>query len=199
MSKIKRICLFAGPNVGKSVAAAWMFAKLKIAGHNADLVQEKAKELAYDGIKIRKYDQLQLFAEQMRREELLLRNGVLVVTDSPIRLGLAYGLKYGFPCVDEMMKVIDSFDADHPPLNIFLKRDEKDVYQQAGRYENREQALEMDGVILGLIGKAPHGYVVCPSHDLEGLLQTVSVALSGDDLARWSELCRLSGAKPVEF
>lgn len=199
MNAIKRICLFAGPNVGKSVAAAWLFAKLKIAGHNADLVQEKAKELAYDGIKIRKYDQLQLFAEQMRREELLLRNGVTVVTDSPIRLGLAYGLKYGFPCVDEMMKVIDAFDADHPPLNVYLRRDEKDEYQQAGRYENREQALEMDKVILELLDKAPDGYVICPAHDLEELLRAVKIVLSGGDLARWSEFCKQHGAKPVDF
>ena len=38
------ISLYSGPGSGKSTGAAWIFAKLKLAGVNAELVTEFAKD-----------------------------------------------------------------------------------------------------------------------------------------------------------
>lgn len=41
--------LTGGPGSGKSTTAAFIFAKLKMLGYNAELVGEEARELIYDG------------------------------------------------------------------------------------------------------------------------------------------------------
>lgn len=41
--------LSGGPGSGKSTTAAYIFAKLKMLGYNAELVGEEARELIYDG------------------------------------------------------------------------------------------------------------------------------------------------------
>jgi hypothetical protein len=149
---VRRINMFAGPGVGKSTAAAWLFARLSVAGIRSDLVQERVKEWAYEGRKVAGFDQLWLFAEQLRREELLLRCGVqVVVTDSPIRLSVVYSRVYGLQYGHKLSDLADMFDEEYEPLNVILKRPATETYDQAGRYETLEQAVRVDDVVRAVV------------------------------------------------
>jgi hypothetical protein len=169
---IRRINLFAGPGVGKSTAAAWLFARLKMVNIHSDLVREHVKEWAYEGRKISGFDQLWLFAEQIRREELLLRCGVeVLVTDSPIRLAVAYSHLYKYPFAQNLIALADMFDEMYTPLNIILKRNTSEKYCTEGRYETEEKALEADQVIRKAVieGSINYGFFEIDAHDTEGL------------------------------
>ena len=144
---IRRINLFAGPCSGKSSLAAHIFSEFKKESVKIELVQEEAKEWAYEGRKITKYDQLTLFAAQMRKEDLALRNGSeLIVSDSPIMLAICYAKKYGFNCCESLYEIAKNFEEDYPSINIFLERNGGD-YQKEGRYETYIEALHMDFLI----------------------------------------------------
>jgi len=52
------INLWGGPGTGKSTSAAHLFGMAKIAGVNAELVQEYVKSWAWEGRTIHSFDQL---------------------------------------------------------------------------------------------------------------------------------------------
>jgi len=141
---IRRINLFAGSSVGKSSCAAHIFSEFKKNSLKIELVQEEAKEWAYENRTITKFDQLTLFAAQMRKEDLALRNGAdLIVSDSPIILAICYADKYGFERCEELYRIAENFEEHYPSINIFLERNDG-MYQQEGRYESYEEAVCMD-------------------------------------------------------
>lgn len=77
------------PCMGKSVTAAQVFAKLRIMGVNAELVQEYAKEKFWEG-KLSPTTQFLTAAEQTRREAFLEGRVDVIVSDSPPLLGALY-------------------------------------------------------------------------------------------------------------
>ena len=91
--KTKIIQLFGGPCSGKSTLAAGLFYELKKAGYEAELVTEHAKEWAWEGRAIGKYDQVALISEQIKRQARLHGKVEYIVTDSPIRLCPIYEIK----------------------------------------------------------------------------------------------------------
>jgi nicotinamide riboside kinase len=144
---IRRINLFGGPGSGKSTTAAELFARLKRDGHKIELVREYVKNWAYENRPVTGFDQLYLFAKQLRMEDILLRNGVeLIVTDSPISLSTCYAERYGHKGMDGLRLIAKDFEYHYPSLNIFLDRGKKE-YVNLGRYETEEQAKEMDVLI----------------------------------------------------
>lgn len=84
--------LFAQPGAGKSTTAATVFSYLKNRGCNAELVNEFAKQMVYSGRQHEMRNQVYMLAKQYKRmEDLEAYNHVpLVVTDSPLLLGLLY-------------------------------------------------------------------------------------------------------------
>lgn len=156
--RIRRISLFGGPACGKSSTAGWLFAQLKARHLRAELVQEAVKTWAYLGRKPESFDQVFLFAEQMRREEELLRNGVdLVVTDSPVFLAFCYAKHYGMPACEHLAGLSDAFDEKYGSLDLFLERPER-PYVGMGRYHTHAQALEMDAFIMERLRQRGHPY-----------------------------------------
>jgi nicotinamide riboside kinase len=146
---LRRINIFAGPGAGKSTVAAHLFSQLKAAGVKSEIVDEYVKSWAYEGRKIASYDQVYLFAEQLRREDRVLRHGdqvQVIVTDSPVIMSICYAMKYGFGPWVHLLAIALDFDKKYPSLNIFLDRGDMQ-YAQDGRYENYEQALMMDNAI----------------------------------------------------
>jgi hypothetical protein len=146
--KIRRINLFGGPGVGKSTISAYLFYDLKMDNKHVELVQEYVKGWAYEGRVPIGWDQLHLFTEQLRREELLLRNGVdLIISDSPIFLAACYGKKNRVPVWRHLLKLAACYEAKYPSFNVFLKRGANQFYEALGRYQTEEEARKMDDYV----------------------------------------------------
>jgi nicotinamide riboside kinase len=88
---MKVVALIGPPGAGKSTTAARLFADLKQRGVVAELVTEYAKDLTWERSHDRLSYQPLVTAEQAWRVARLRDKGVeVVVTDSPIILGLLY-------------------------------------------------------------------------------------------------------------
>jgi len=150
--------LYAGPGVGKSVTAAALFVALKMRGVHAELVNEYAKELVYDGV-IAKTSQRDILEEQLRRQARLQGKVDVVVTDAPPLITLMYASELCEPpAVQELEQLLSRSTEGWHNLEVLLHRDVRQSYEQAGRYQSAEQAREFHerGLVPFLSQRLPH-------------------------------------------
>lgn len=139
---MKVVNLFAGPGVGKSTTSAVLYGMLSMAGYRAEYVPEFAKFLTWQKHEAALGDQLYLFAKQDHRLEVLRKAPLdFVIMDGPLPNSILYlkdknYFRYFEPLV---MEVFASYDN----INFFLERDDSVPYQQHGRNETKEQAIEL--------------------------------------------------------
>jgi hypothetical protein len=170
-----RINFYAGPGAGKSVIAAKVFVDLKIKNYNIELCREYIKEWAYQNKVPKSFDQYYVFGKQLHAEDVLLSNGVEhIVTDSPLLMQLVY-MQGNFD-IAPMVSVVKEFDKKYPALNIFLSR-EGIPYQQNGRWQNLEEAIEVDYKILNLFKHQNIDYQVVKSIDFDALISVIEKSL----------------------
>ena len=79
-----------GPGSGKSTGAAYIFAKLKMAGINCEYVTEYAKDKTWEGAKEELNCQIYITGKQVWRMTRVYGKVDVIVTDSPIALGSQY-------------------------------------------------------------------------------------------------------------
>lgn len=130
--------LYAGPGAGKSTGAAYIFAKLKMAGIDCEYVSEYAKDRVWQEDQFPlKHCQLYVTGKQCLKITRLLGKVDVVVTDSPIAIGAMYTTEkpYQDVCIYEAKKHKNSF-------NIFVNRFKK--YNPNGRNQTEEEAKEID-------------------------------------------------------
>lgn len=152
MKKTLVVSLFAGPGTGKSTTAAQVFAHLKMAGVNAELVTEYAKEWAWQRREVTSLDQFYLFGKQLHRESRLYGKVDVIVTDSSPAISAFYAAKYTSPCIAEAVAtsvhaVRAEREADY--LDIQLVRTKP--YNPAGRYQTEEQAKAIDNELATFV------------------------------------------------
>jgi len=161
------INLYGGPGIGKSTVAAHLFFLMKKHGQDVELVREYAKEWAWQGKKIEQYDQFYILGHQIHRETSLYGKVDFIVTDSPVLLNLAYASKY---CASSVARgigeAIHAFyrqceEDGHLHIHVLLERTH--VYVQDGRYENEQQAIEIDKLTQQLLVDARFSYETVPS------------------------------------
>ena len=130
------INLFGAPGAGKSTGAAYVFSKLKMAGINAELVTEFAKDKVWEGSQAVFQNQTYIFGKQYFRISRLQDKVDVVITDSPILLSSFYNK-------DELLgKELDAlvskvFDSYHN-YNAFINRVKK--YNPAGRFQTETES-----------------------------------------------------------
>jgi hypothetical protein len=171
---IRRINFYSGPCCGKSVMAANVFLELKKRNKNVELIQEYAKELAYDKINIKPYDQLTIFAEQVSREYRVLHSSedIVCVSDSPIMLNIPYARKYGFNNWKSLVEIAKSFELDYPSVNFYLTR--RDCpYSTIGRYETKDEAELMDTLIYNFLREHNVPVIEVLYNDVATVLQKI--------------------------
>jgi molybdopterin-guanine dinucleotide biosynthesis protein len=147
---MKVINLYGGPSTGKSTTAAGLFYKMKSAGYKVELVTEYAKDLTYDKRHTILKNQEYVFAKQFSRLRRLKDQVDYVITDSPSLLQLVYlSDEFELPSLKNVIiEGHDYFDT----VDIFLKRNlENHPYQEYGRNQTQEEAIEIDDKILKVL------------------------------------------------
>ncbi|CAE7860196.1 folD [Symbiodinium microadriaticum] len=152
---IRRINFFAGPGAGKSTVAARIFSELKIRGFDVEHIPEYIKTWAHENRKPESYDQLYVFAKQLKAEDVILRNVKHIVTDSPLLLNTSYSKLYNFQASDHLIRIAQQFDRDFPPLNLYIERTVD--YVDKGRYQSYEQAVDFDNFLLEFLDENLEG------------------------------------------
>lgn len=151
MENIKQttvVNLWGGPGCGKSTTAAELFAALKKRNISCELVREYVKNWAWRGERVGQWDDVYLFAKQLRAESAVYGRVDWVITNSPLGLGAVYASMYGADD-DLMLKLAQQMRVRHArrgirQIDLMLRREKP--YSAAGRYENEEQARRVDTI-----------------------------------------------------
>lgn len=171
---------FAGPGAGKSTLAAATFAALKMRNINAELIQEVAKEWAWEGRPI--YCQAQIFGEQLARQERLRKAGLdVIVTDSPLIQSIPYTPKE-YP--QEWDKFVFHMFGLYNNVNYFVERTKP--FNPKGRFHDLEQAQNIDNqtwIMLDLY-EIPYQTVTVNSAETiaENIVERISFGGNIDDI-----------------
>ena len=166
------INLFGGPGVGKSTYAAGLFYRLKTFDINCELVREYAKDRAWLGDHATLSNQAYVTCKQYFRQASVDGQVDVIITDSPIILGLVYKGRGCTPSFQNwLLEVFNEFDN----LNVFLCRNTTShPYNPKGRCQTEAEAENKDCEIFKLLE-----LVNVPYHELK---------VSDDTLDRLGEL-----------
>lgn len=132
--------LYGGPGVGKSTAAAGVFYELKTRGVNCELVPEFAKDLTWEGRADTLRNQYYVTARQFQMIKKLDTKADVVITDSPVILGIPYAV--GYPRMYEEMLVWFGKQVSTDGLNFVLSRDKP--FCTLGRIHTEGESINID-------------------------------------------------------
>lgn len=143
---------YGGPGAGKSTACMNICAALKIAGYNAEYVQEYAKDLVYEQ-KFEMLDgspqhQFEILKEQTRRLDRLYDKVEFIVTDSPVLLNTVYNNAL----TPEYADAVGALYNQYTNFSFFMGRDVSH-FQEEGRIHNLEESIQKDNEIKELLDK----------------------------------------------
>lgn len=148
------INLFGSPGAGKSQGAAYIFSKLKMAGVNAELVTEFAKDKVWEGSKAVFENQAYIFGKQYFRISRCADKVDVIVTDSPLQLSIIYNKD---PVLGEnfnnmVENVADSFKS----LNYMINRVKE--YNPIGRHQTEAESDALAIEIKGMLQSRQYAY-----------------------------------------
>ena len=177
----RRINILGGPGVGKSTMAARVFSDMKSSGWEIELVQEKIKEWVYDGIYPKSFDQFYIFAQQLHREDRILKSeNTIIITDSPIFLTTSYAEHGKCTGSRQMIEIAREFERKYPSINVIIKR--QFDYNKNARYHSEEEAREMDVYIYRHVG-VQYGIVPTIITSVDGLYEIIDKEVNGRQAA----------------
>lgn len=143
MKKTIVVNLFAGPGCGKSTNAYLLAGLLKAKGVSTELVSEFAKDATWEERKAVLEYQPYVTAKQMWKQHRVHGKVSVIVTDSPIPIGLLYQGQHCPPSFNDF--VIDVFNT-YDNVNFFLRRNpDNHPYDEVGRSQTEEQSIGLDG------------------------------------------------------
>lgn len=133
-----------GAGCGKSITATNVRSQLGFKGYDIELVEEVIKDWTYISRIPKGVDSFWLQASQIQKEDIRLRAGVdLIVSDSPVILQWFYARYHKAPLQEAMYQAAIEFEQLYPSIHIFIDRDDR-FYDEVGRYENLQEAKEID-------------------------------------------------------
>ena len=158
--------LFGAPGAGKSTGAAYIFSQLKMAGINAELVTEFAKDKVWEESKEPFNNQAYIFGQQYFRISRCADKVDVIVTDSPLLLSLVYNNdpRLGEAFNEVVRNVMTSYDCK----NYYLTRTKG--YNPIGRFQTEEESdviadeileiLEKENIDFTKVDGDIHGYTI---------------------------------------
>ena len=160
------INLFGGAGIGKSTLMARIFSELKVQGYDCEMVTEFAKDLVWEKRNETFKDELYIFAKQNHR--LFRVNGKvdIIVTDRPLLLTNAYNQDDKELC-SLCLKTFNQYNN----LNFLLKRET--VYQENGRNQSEEEAIQIDKITQDLLESNGINYYTVNNNDLADIIKVI--------------------------
>ena len=156
------INLFGGPGAGKSTGAAYIFSQLKMAGVNAELVTEFAKDKVWEGNKEVFKNQAYIFGKQYFKISRCADKVDVIITDSPLLLSIVYNDNpvLGDSFNETVKNVFSSFNS----MNYILSREKE--YNPVGRNQTESEAKEVDVQVRAMLDEEKIPYEVVAGNEL---------------------------------
>ena len=145
--------LFGEAGIGKSTLMARIFSELKVQGYDCEMVTEFAKDLVWEKRNETFKDELYIFAKQNHRLFRVYGKVDIIVTDRPLLLTNAY--------------------YQYNNLNLLLKR--QTVYQENGRNQSEEEAMQIDKIIQDLLEFNGISYYTVNNNDLDDIIEIIKL------------------------
>lgn len=157
--------LFGAPGTGKSTGAAYIFSELKMAGVNAEIITEFAKDKVWENTKeaFKPDNQCYLFGEQFYRMNRCRDKVDVIVTDSPLPLCVLYNksMILGEEFNQVVMNCFNSFTN----LSYLLRRVKP--YSQIGRIHTEQESDLLFAQLSDLVVEREINNMILPG-DKEG-------------------------------
>jgi hypothetical protein len=151
--------MFAGPGSGKSTSAAAVFSLLKMHDVNAELITEFAKDLTWEERHRTLANQYYVWGKQHHRMWRIKDQVEVMVTDSPLLLGIIYGGEKPM-CFNDT--VFHSFNEEFDNMNYFLMR--MKGFNPKGRNQTEEESKKLDDEILLMLAENDVRYKIVPGN-----------------------------------
>jgi hypothetical protein len=184
MKKPLVVNLTGAPGAGKSTGAAIIFAELKKRGINVELVTEFAKDKTWEHNATALTCQEYVFGKQSYRLARCRNDVDVIVTDSPLPLGLVYNnnpaLDHHFTAV--VLNVFNTYEN----INFFINRVKP--YNPKGRNQTAEESDQLSIVIKNLYNNNNIGFIEI-NGDAEGYNTAIKLILEHlDFMSKESEV-----------
>lgn len=171
--------LYGGPGCGKSTGAAYIFSKLKMMGIDTEYVSEFAKDKTWENNSEVFNNQLYISGKQSFKLSRCVGKVDVIVTDSPLLLGIIYNNIQREDYVNGLGDYINGLNeallsiyAKYDNINIVLKRTKP--YNSNGRSQTEEESKTIDAVIRGMLSDNKISYIE-ENGDEDGYNRIVSV------------------------
>ena len=129
-----------------------MFGLLKLHGVNAELITEFAKDLAWEERHKTFENQYYIWAKQYHKLWRASDQVDVIVTDSPLLLSLVYGTDRPKYFRELVLNTHHNFNN----RNYYITREKP--YEEAGRYQTPEEAMELDEAVLNMLMENSIGF-----------------------------------------
>lgn len=148
--------LFGAPGAGKSTGAAYIFSKLKMAGINAELVTEFAKDKVWEENKEVFNNQAYIFGKQYFKITRCANKVDVIITDSPLLLSAFYNSSevLGTEFNELVAKIFHSYDT----VNYLVERSKP--YNPNGRLQTEQESNVIAEQMKSLLTKYNVDYTI---------------------------------------
>jgi nicotinamide riboside kinase len=167
----------AGPGLGKSVFASGLFTLLKVAGVDCEMVREYAKELVWEDKLDMFVDNRYITDEQKRRQDVVRGKVQVIITDSPLILGLAYPSPISETEWTPWANNIAKEFKEQNNINILLKRKEDHPYHVKGRAQTESESIQKHNEIHQMLLDNDIPFVEVEVNGLSSIFQVYNIVM----------------------
>ena len=171
------------PSCGKTSTSVKLLAHLKGLGIECEYCPEAAKTYLYDGKKINKYMQFELFGRECTNQSRLFNSVSVILSDSSPILAAFYEYFYHgdnalSPACKEFYRKAE--EDGIKVINFFLPRKKK--YNPKGRYQNESEAADVAVKLQEWLAQEDYNYVFldCPDEERNNEIIKVLSCVTND-------------------